>query len=142
MSRTRPTDISEQRKFLIAICSEAQKLITEYEKNAVCMQPDCTTLAIGSHSQQEHGQLDFVAEDNHVYALERDHVKSLAPYFFHEQLPLPRLVKLNISKATVFPGYCNEHDTSVFSCIERSELVKDSPNQVVAFQAFTVGIFE
>lgn len=128
-----PTDVSEQRKVLIEICSEAQKLVSEYEKNVMCMRPDCTTTAIGSHSQQEHGQLDWVAEDNQVYALERDHVKSLASYFFHEQSPLPKLVKLNISRATVFPGYCNEHDTSVFRCVERTELVKDTPNQVVAF---------
>ncbi len=128
-----PTDISEQRKVLISTCSEAQKIVTEYEKNAMCMHPECETLAIGSHSQQEHGQLDCVAEGNQVYVLERDHVKSIAPYFFHAQSPLPRLVKKNVSKATVFLGYCNEHDTSVFSCIERSELVKDSPNQVVAF---------
>ena len=125
--------VDEQHKDLINAIASAQKEVSDIEKETKCMFPNCSEMAIRSHSQQEHGQLDNVAEDGWVYALERNHLKRLASYFFKGEDITPRLVKQKIASATVFPGYCNVHDTSVFNCIERDELMKDNPKQVVAF---------
>ena len=123
----------EQHKELMNAIAVAQKEVSDLEKGIKCMFPTCRESAIGSHSQQEHGQLDNVAEDGWVYALERNHLKRLASYFFRGEDCFPRLVKQRIASVTVFPGYCNAHDTSVFNCIERDELAKDNPEQVLAF---------
>ena len=125
--------IDEQRKELLGAVAHAQQDVGVIEDGLKCMFPGCEEKAIGSHSQQEHGQLDNVAEDGYVYALDRNHINQLAPYFFKGSDGFPRLIKQRISRATVFPGFCNAHDTSVFDCIERSALVKDTPEQVLAF---------
>lgn len=126
--------LKSQREELIQAMQAVQKKITEVEKKtAICMHPECHNIAIGSHSQQEHGQLDNLAEDGSVYALNRDHVKILAPYFFKGEELLPRLSRQKIASVSKFPGYCQAHDDNLFKCIEKEPLVKDTAKQVLAF---------
>lgn len=123
----------EQRKIITTVVEKVQKKVSEIEKTCKCMHPCCDAVAIGSHSQQERGQLDNVAENQVVYALNRDHLKTLSGVFFRAEDAVPKLSRQAIARATRFPGYCNSHDTSVFRCIEKKELEKDNPEQVMAF---------
>lgn len=122
----------EQEKIILSAIQATQKDLAV--KEYCCMVPGCQFEAIGSHSQQHNGQLDNIADSQgNVYALLRDKTRSMAGVFFRQEEMLPKMVKVNINQATVFPGYCNSHDTSVFAEVEKRPLVKDSPGQVLAF---------
>lgn len=83
-----------------------------------CMEQGCNEFAIGSHSQQMGGQLKTLSEDGKVISIKR----SLYDLYNGDFDRHPTLEPIEISNASVFPGYCNKHDTKVFECIERNEL--------------------
>lgn len=47
--------------------------------------------------------------------------------------PRAKFFEQDIANASVFDGFCNKHDTELFAAIERRPLVKDDPEQVLAF---------
>ena len=98
----------------------------------VCMFPGCRSLAIGSHSQQDCGQLKHIAERHHVVALRRNMKTALmGSDDLHE--PVVHIDRIGIHNASVFKGFCNKHDTELFELIERKPLLQGDVNQVLAF---------
>ena len=97
-----------------------------------CMFPGCDCDAIGSHSQQEHGPLHFIAENQHVMAMDRNMQRLL---YKSSALAPPELSvrKIGIHEASKFNGFCNDHDRSVFSIIETTPLICDNADQALAF---------
>lgn len=96
-----------------------------------CMFPGCGGNAIGSHSQQDNGQLREIAEDQHVIALRRGVCPAPRQSISSHDMGM-RPKKIGIHKATVFKGFCNFHDTQLFLPIDTKPLVVDDIKQVYA----------
>ena len=92
-----------------------------------CLVPGCSRNAIGSHSQQKEGQLRAIARNGQVYTLERN---SYRLHKGQDQRESPLLLSLSgLKKASVFPGFCSQHDAALFSPIEKHALCQNSPDQ-------------
>lgn len=97
-----------------------------------CMCPGCTETAIGSHSQHKNGQLKSIAEDQHVVAFTRNIRQSLLASS-PTNIPHAIINRVGLNEVTKFSGFCNKHDTALFSIIETTPLQKNNVDQVVAF---------
>ena len=96
-----------------------------------CMFPNCRGNAIGSHSQQNNGQLREIAENQHVIALRRGVCPTPRQSVSSHDIGM-RPKKIGIHKATVFKGFCNSHDTQLFLPIDTKPLVVNDLAQVYA----------
>jgi len=81
-----------------------------------CIFPGCNELAIKSHSQQKKHQLNSISENSHVFAMN----KSMYNIFSGDFSELLRLTP--IGSASRYNGYCNKHDTNIFSPIENGNI--------------------
>jgi len=89
-------------------------------KKYKCLYPECSNLAINSHSQQKERQLRSISsEDSIVYGLDRNTYKSFN--LSVENNPL-KFTEIPIKLASAFPGYCNDHDRNLFKKVERESL--------------------
>lgn len=122
----------ERSEYQKEILSTLQKIEKDFKKKHRCMYPECDKWAISSHSQQKKGQLANIAENGNVIAMKRSILGTIARSC-NEASPLVDISIVSINKATTFLGFCNCHDTLVFSDIELRPLIKDTPNQVLAF---------
>ncbi len=82
--------------------------------------PDITK----AHTIQRRGGLAAIAEKGHVMTVK----PSLKDMIETDGNPEPKLV--GVAKASIFPGFCNKHDTDLFRAIEGKTIVLD---QEVAF---------
>lgn len=71
----------------------------------------CKNQAIKSHSLQRKGPLQAISEHGHVIKI--GHSLKAKPFESRELFELT-----GVKKASTFPGFCSEHDTSLFSEIE------------------------
>ncbi len=72
------------------------------------MHPNCNEKAIKSHIMQKNGILSSISDDQHLWELSVDHFKQ-------EYIGFQRR---GINRIYTFTGFCNNHDTSLFSKIE------------------------
>ena len=105
-------------------------------KSFNCLYPDCVCKAIKSHSQHKEGQLRAISEDGCVYAIHRNMYSLYDPKRTH----VVELVKTPIANASTFPGYCSQHDASIFSPIETRPLVQGDKRQalILFLRAFSL----
>lgn len=80
---------------------------------------------IGSHSLQEHGVLDKISVDGHVYYAVTNYDKEKTNYL--------KLGKVGINNVTKFFCLCLTHDTLMFSPIENSSFQETSEEQKFLF---------
>jgi hypothetical protein len=85
------------------------------------MFPGCTKHSIKSHSQQKKHQLESIAEDSFIYAVNKN------LYRIFDSGSVEALVKTPIGDASRYRGFCNSHDSCVFSPIENGKLDIESP---------------
>lgn len=97
-----------------------------------CLYPGCECSAIRSHSQQRHGALDVIARNGKVVVASRDPISVMNESTKYGAMHA-KFFEQDIAKASVFNGFCNKHDTELFSSIETRPLEKDNPDQVLAF---------
>ena len=114
----------------MAALGKAQKGVnaSTYE----CMYPGCKENSIGSHSQQRRGQLLAIAsKSGDVYAVEKNlyryykGIKAASLYSPYRKTP--------ISEASVFPGFCSDHDKDLFLPIEKKQHIIGDPEQAALF---------
>lgn len=101
------------------------------KKPTGCLCPSCTRKAIRSHSLQRNGWLSAIAEKGHVVGVCRQIAANLyqaSP----ASPPPPRIDRIGLVEASTFWGYCNQHDTELFECIERHPLQKGNVEQLFA----------
>jgi hypothetical protein len=110
---------AQRNKLLMAGLGKAEK--ASNRRKYKCIHPDCNLDAIKSHSQQKKGQLSSIAEDLAVYAMRRN----VYQMFNTEKKEL--LAKQTIGEASRYKGYCNNHDTNIFSKIENGNLDVANP---------------
>lgn len=96
-----------------------KKILLKHRKSQKgrCMYRDayglrCKNRAIASHTVQKSVGLNAIAEHGHVSALSFD------PFTDSPSVDFKNIGK---SKASVFPGFCNRHDTDLFQEIEASK---------------------
>jgi len=91
-----------------------------------CLYPECASDAIRSHSQQKAGPLQAIADQGLVYAFKSD----IVHYWVNSG---PVISRIGIGKASIFPGFCNDHDTKLFSLIEAKALSEGNKEQADLF---------
>jgi hypothetical protein len=98
--------------------------------------PECDQTAIRSHSQQKEGQLRAIARAGKVYAIESSMARALGVGGMEAPLSL-NLV--GISKASVFAGFCAEHDRQLFEPIELRPISEGDSEQANCFFLRAIG---
>lgn len=106
-------------------------------KTFQCLYPGCQANSIGSHSQQRGGQLSVICENDYVYALNA----SFYDVVNKRELAC-RLIETKIRNASIYPGFCQKHDSAVFHSIEKMPLDKGNNLQaaILFFRTITYEI--
>jgi len=89
-----------------------------------CLSPLCNEQAISSHSQQKEGQLRVISEQDKVYCLNTNIYNAIKNGGISVR-------STPIHDASCFPGYCSNHDRSIFSKIENKPLVSGKEDQAI-----------
>ena len=76
---------------------------------------DCQEKAINSHVFQKNGILKQMSENNHLIQLFLSDAYKIDKTGFHQYK------KIGINEAYSFKGFCNNHDTCIFSPIEEKD---------------------
>ena len=118
------------KKFTKAI-GKIQKKIRK--KKFTCIFPRCNRKAIGSHSQQKEGQLRSIAEKGIVYGLNRNFYHAIKSIDRNTQEKALKMIPLGVSEASVFQGYCDNHDMDLFYEIEKKILDRSNKKQAILF---------
>ncbi len=85
------------------------------DKEYPCMVADCREYAINSHLFMINGILNNVAENGQLMELRTKSIAALLP----SENATCHFKKVGIRQALSFPLFCNQHDTAIFSSIER-----------------------
>ena len=114
---------------------EIERRITAALQAGECSHPDpvadpCKGPVIKSHTVQRKGGLSQIAEDSHVLTV-KPAMKGLME---SEGESWARPVGIN--KASVFPGFCEKHDTALFKPVEGQTLPLDADHAfLLAYRA-------
>lgn len=109
---------------------ELQKQINIFEieagmiaelRDGYCCHPDpsadpCSEKIIKAHTVQKKGGLAAIAEAGHVLTFK----PTMKEMVQTDGNPQPR--KIGVNNASVFPGFCSRHDTTLFKPIEGKSL--------------------
>lgn len=89
--------------------------------SAPCLHPDapknCSGYAIQSHTLQKGSALAAIAEDQHVIS---SGVPAAKRIMHNDGKIIPQ--RTGVNQASTFPGFCAQHDTSLFLPIERGDV--------------------
>lgn len=110
---------SQRQKLIRAGLGKVEKSANRRKYKCIC--PECSDKAIRSHSQQKKHQLNSIAEDLYVFSMKK------TMYRVSQEKVNELLVKTPIGSASRYSGYCNVHDTSIFSPIENGNLNIENP---------------
>jgi hypothetical protein len=111
----------------ISYKKEIRKGIGKIEKEVrrikfKCLVQGCHLDAINSHSQQKENQLRSIAQQGQVYRLENNMYQATGKKSKDMKL-------WGISEASIFRGFCNDHDEFMFRPLERKSLNVDDSQQ-------------
>lgn len=116
-----------KNKLFISIMDKIDKYQPIISKT--CLWNNCQLPAIKSHSHSEKF-LRNIASNNTVYGLTHSAVSSTKEHFFK---------KLGVQQASIFSGFCQHHDSQLFSPIENCSLITNSSEN--AFLLFMRSLF-
>ncbi len=106
----------------------------EMSKASLCLHPlkeECKGKIKNAHTIQNSRILDQLVVDGHVYAIKIQIDDPL-------EGPTSKLKKTSRNKVTTFTGFCDYHDSNVFSSIETIEYTKtDEQNFLFAYRVFS-----
>lgn len=97
------------------------------KKSRKCLFKNCDKTAIKSHALQKNGILKQISEKNHLFQF------SNVPPFKKKKKGNFELSRIGINDVYTFPGFCKEHDTSVFKPIETNEFDIESNKSINLF---------
>lgn len=120
--------LDREKQAPVNIFEVETKLIAQL-REGYCSHPDpasdaCSPTIAKAHTIQKKGGIAAIAEAGHVLTVK----PSMKDMIESEGNPSPR--KIGINNASVFPGFCNKHDTTLFKPIEGKSL---SLNRDTAF---------
>ena len=99
-------------------------------------QDPCSGTIARAHTIQRRGGLSLIAEDHHVLTVK----PTMKMMLESEGQPEPR--RIGTTAASVFPGFCGKHDTSLFKPIESKALTIDAESaflfayRAIAYERF------
>src|SRR5574344_930379 len=102
--------MTDLQKKLIAAAQRVEKSMNAHP--FPCLYPGCKELPIQSHSQQESGPLKAIQRKGKVYTIRRRMETAFVDLSRSDDL-LPPVCLTPISRATAFPGFCNQHEIAV-----------------------------
>jgi hypothetical protein len=111
-----------------------QQMLAEL-RNGYCSFPPtaqdpCSATIARAHTIQRRGGLSLIAEDHHVLTVK----PTMKMMLETEGQPEPR--RISTTAASVFPGFCSKHDTSLFKPIEGKTLTLTKENAfLLAYRA-------
>lgn len=92
-----------------------------------CLVDGCNQIAIKSHALQKNGVLRQISEKNHLYQF------SFVSAFQKGKKGDYELSRIGINDVYTFPGFCKNHDSSVFNPIERKYFDIESSQSINLF---------
>ena len=97
------------------------------KKKRECLLENCDKTAIKSHALQKNGILKQLSEKNHLFQF-----SNVTPFKKRRKGNF-ELSRIGINDVYTFPGFCKEHDSSVFKPIETSEFDIKSDKSINLF---------
>ena len=109
----------------------------QYNTDKACLHPEapanCSGRSIASHSVQRAMLKKIAGNDGKVYTPVAKATNSFSPYLLH---------KRGIDKASVFYGFCEEHDNDIFKAIENHSLeFTDEHASLLAFRSLSKELY-
>lgn len=98
-----------------------------------CLYPDCSSMPIDCHSQQCNGVLSVIADGSRMVVVSNKDAKGRISRMLEGASETRGFRLVNINRATIFKGFCRDHDAALFSAVEKRPLVADDDEQVLAF---------
>ncbi|MES2515306.1 MAG: hypothetical protein V4580_14230 [Bacteroidota bacterium] len=92
-----------------------------------CLVDGCEENAIKSHALQKNGILNQISEKNHLFQF------SNVSAFQKAEKGSFELSKIGINDVYTFPGFCKEHDSSIFKQIETKKFELESDKSINLF---------
>jgi hypothetical protein len=127
------------RETPINIFEYEQKMLVKFQEG-YCSHPEagiaCSPKITDAHTVQRRGGLAAIAEAGHVLTIKQN----LQALIEHQGAPPPR--RIGIGRASVFPGFCNIHDSATFKPIEGKDVALDQSTaflfayRTIAFERF------
>jgi hypothetical protein len=96
-------------------------------KSRKCLVDGCEKTAIKSHALQKNGILKQISEKNHLYQF------SNVPPFQKADKGNFELARIGINDVYTFPGFCKDHDSSIFKPIEQNQFEIKSDKSINLF---------
>lgn len=97
----------------------------------------CSKGITQAHTVQRKGGLSLIAESGHVLGLK----PTMALLIKNDGNPKPR--RIGLKQASVFPGFCNKHDTALFKVIEQPNIAStDETALLFAYRAIAYERFQ
>lgn len=96
-------------------------------KSRKCLVDGCEKSAIKSHALQKNGILKQISEKNHLFQF------SNVPPFQKAKKGSFELSRIGINDVYTFPGFCKDHDSSIFKPIEVNKFEIESANSISLF---------
>lgn len=118
--KTKSEFTSEQKKLY---ADQVRKLKGIFSSGK-CMfdEPCCSESPISSHTVSKSRYLAQVAENNQVLQWDTNH-------WANDSLSVTDLTPKYTAIATTFPGFCSQHDSSLFKCLDEDEFMA-TPKQL------------
>jgi hypothetical protein len=119
-SKYKNCHLGREQQAPINIFEVGEKLVDQF-RQGYCSYPDkasdpCSSIITNAHTIQKKGGIAAIARAGHVLSVK----PTMKDMIDSEGKPSPR--KIGVNKASVFPGFCNKHDTSLFRPIEGKSL--------------------
>ena len=96
-------------------------------KSRECLVDGCEKTSIKSHALQKNGILKQISEKNHLYQF------SNVPPFQKAVKGNFELSRIGINDVYTFPGFCKDHDSSIFKPIEKNKFDIESDESINLF---------
>lgn len=96
-------------------------------KSRKCLVDGCEKTAIKSHALQKNGILKQISEKNHLFQF------SNVPPFQRAKKGNFELSRIGINDVYTFPGFCKNHDSTIFKPIEANQFEIGSDKSITLF---------
>ena len=131
-------DVIKIKNFIKRLSTKAEDLSRDIPFK--CLYPGCSAMPVGCHSQQCNGALSAIANASGKVIVPSKDAKGDICRMLDGAKVARGFYPENIREATRFKGFCQKHDSALFSSIEKRPLVVDNDEQVLAFQRRAVAL--
>src|SRR5689334_12996995 len=90
-------------------------------KGYMCLFPACTKLAVRSHAIQRASIVEALADNGVVYTLRQSFNSAMT---MDSPIAAMDVIEVGVNDASVFRGFCAEHDSALFASAEKIPLKK------------------